>query len=279
MKNPTSETYDFLTQVCKEINEKCFANQLPEVLLTIKGKGNVFGYYKQKAFVSHDGEVIVDEIAVNPQYFATHGFSELLQTIAHEMTHQWQHLHGKTSRRAYHNTEFASKMASFGLIASSTGKEGGKKTGQKMADYMAEEGILRDLYNDLNEQGIFIPWYERLGASVAITPTINIVEQPLKPTIKEEIENTTTELCNEEETADEITENTTEVSTKPIITPSAPANVLLSESEIVQSKPTNKPTRVKYTHLCEDAKKAVTIYGKPKLSILCGVCKEEWIEH
>jgi hypothetical protein len=169
MSNPTKEIYDFLTQVCTAINTECFGSELPEVLLTVKGKGRVFGYYKQKAFISHDGE-IVDEIAVNPAYFATHGFKELLQTLAHEMCHQWQYKHGTPSIRSYHNKEFAEKMKSIGLIPSTTGKEGGKETGQNMADYMAETGLLPDLFHKLESNGVFIPWYERLSLRVATQP-------------------------------------------------------------------------------------------------------------
>lgn len=173
MSNPTIEIYEFLTQICTAINKQCFGGQLPEVLLTVKGKGRVFGYYKRRAFVSHEGQ-IVDEIAVNPSYFATHGFKELLQTLAHEMCHQWQYHHGTASRRAYHNKEFAEKMKSFGLIPSTTGKEGGNETGQHMADYMGETGLLPDLYKELENKGVFIPWYERLGSKVtgqAVTET------------------------------------------------------------------------------------------------------------
>jgi hypothetical protein len=163
--SPTTEIYEFLTQICTAINKQCFDAGLPEVLLTVIGKGRVFGYYKRRVFVSHEGQ-IVDEIAVNPSYFDTHGFKELLQTLAHEMCHQWQYHNGTASRRAYHNKEFAEKMKSFGLIPSSTGKEGGAETGQHMADYMADTGLLPDLYKELEAKGVFIPWYERLGSKV-----------------------------------------------------------------------------------------------------------------
>jgi hypothetical protein len=173
MSNPTKEIYDFLTQVCNAINKECFSSELPEVLLTVKGKGRVFGYYKKQAFISHDGK-IVDEIAVNPAYFATHGFKELLQTLAHEMCHQWQYTCGTPSIRSYHNREFADKMKSIGLMPSTTGKEGGAETGQNMADYMAETGFLPDLYKRLKSEGVIIPWYERLGEKVTMQPLTEI---------------------------------------------------------------------------------------------------------
>lgn len=227
MSNPTKEIYDFLNQVCSAINEKCFNSELPEVLLTVKGKGRVFGYYKRHAFISHDGN-IADEIAVNPAYFATHGFKELLQTLAHEMCHQWQYNFGTPSNRAYHNREFAEKMKSIGLIPSSTGKEGGKETGQHMADYMAETGLLPDLFKELEEKGVYIPWYERLSKKV-------------------EGQN----LAN-----------------------NAPSEVISADG--LTSTTSANTTRARYTHQCEGESKPTVIYGKPNLSINCGVCGKAW---
>lgn len=195
MSNPTKEIYDFLTQICTAINTECFGSELPEVLLTVKGKGRVFGYYKQRAFVSHGGE-IVDEIAVNPSYFASHGFKELLQTLGHEMCHQWQQHHGTPSIRSYHNREFAEKMKSIGLMPSSTGKEGGNETGQNMADYMGESGLLPDLYKKLESKGVFIPWYERLSLKVIGQPVAENVPSnaviETSPTSTSQVANNTT---------------------------------------------------------------------------------------
>ena len=164
---PTREIYTFLYRLCSMINAECFDGALPSLLITIKGKGNVFGYYKYKAHVSHNGQH-ADELAVNPRFFASHGFQALLQTLGHEMTHQWQQYFGRQkSRRSYHNREFADKMISIGLIPSATGKAGGAQTGQFMADYMAEEGPIVTLFERLTVEGVYIPWYKQLAGKEA----------------------------------------------------------------------------------------------------------------
>jgi hypothetical protein len=228
MNNPTTEIYEFLTHVFNAINEACFQNELPEVLLTVKGKSNVFGYYKHNAYVSHSGQ-IVDEIAVNPRYFATHGFQELIMTLSHECVHAWQQHYGKPSVRSYHNREFAEKMKSIGLMPSSTGKEGGKETGQNMAEYIIEGGLIIQLYHRLEKKGVYIPWYERLRVAGEV----------------------------------ELDER-------------APENVV-SESTSESSSGSNT-TRSRYTHQCINDKKPSVIYGKPSLSILCGICESAWEE-
>ncbi|MBM5564638.1 SprT-like domain-containing protein, partial [Klebsiella quasipneumoniae] len=88
-------------------------------------------------FVSRDGGT-TDEIAMNPAYFAVCPPEEIMQTLVHEMAHLWQHHFGKPGRRGYHNKEWAERMEEIGLMPSSTGKPGGAKTGDKMADYIIE---------------------------------------------------------------------------------------------------------------------------------------------
>ena len=237
MSSPTKEIYEFLTQICTAINTECFSSELPEVLLTVKGKGRVFGYYKRNAFVSHAGKV-VDEIAVNPSYFASHGFKELLQTLAHEMCHQWQYTYGKPSMRSYHNREFAEKMKSIGLIPSHTGKEGGNETGQNMADYMAETGLLPQLFKKLEDNGVYIPWYERL--TVRVSNEV-IAASPLTNVPNLVIENSV-------------------------------------NSSGASGATSSSTTRARYTHQCKDDKKPSVIYGKPNLPIKCGACNENWLE-
>jgi predicted SprT family Zn-dependent metalloprotease len=70
------------------------------------------------------------------------------------MAHLWQQDHGKPSRANYHNKEWARKMEEIGLIPSSTGKEGGKKTGQKMTHYIMSNGPFTKAFNDLSKKSI-----------------------------------------------------------------------------------------------------------------------------
>ena len=56
------------------------------------------------------------------------------------MVHQWQAHHGTPGRGRYHNDEWADKMERIGLMPSSTGQPGGRRTGDHMADYAIEGG-------------------------------------------------------------------------------------------------------------------------------------------
>lgn len=58
----------------------------------------------------------------------------------HEQVHQQQYCFGKPSRRGYHNKEWAMMMEAIGLIPSTTGKPGGRRTGGKVSHYIVENG-------------------------------------------------------------------------------------------------------------------------------------------
>jgi predicted SprT family Zn-dependent metalloprotease len=91
------------------------------------------------------------EISLNPDYLdrpevAWHS------TLVHEMAHLWQQDYGKPSRSGYHNRQWAQKMEEIGLIPSSTGEAGGKKTGQNMTHYVPHTGLFIEAFNHLKEK-------------------------------------------------------------------------------------------------------------------------------
>ena len=87
--------------------------------------------------------------------------TEIIQTLVHEMAHQWQHHHGKPSRGGYHNKQWAAKMAEIGLMPSSTGEHGGKQTGQSMSDYVITGGAFASSWETLRSEGFKIGWESR----------------------------------------------------------------------------------------------------------------------
>jgi hypothetical protein len=130
-------------------------------VLTFEDRGQHFGYYRQNGFVGRDGGERRDEICLNPRYFLTNtGDLELLQTLVHEQTHQWQTQFGKPSLRTYHNRQWANKMLAIGLTPSSTGKPGGAQTGQHMADYPTEGGLFLKIASEILEKSSLISWYK-----------------------------------------------------------------------------------------------------------------------
>lgn len=104
------------------------------------------------------------ELALNPAHFGNHAVIEVFQTLVHEQCHLWQYEHGNPSRGGYHNREWAEHMESIGLIPSSTGQPGGKKTGQRMSDYPAPDGKFLKACESLVDQGFKLPWVDRFTA-------------------------------------------------------------------------------------------------------------------
>lgn len=158
---PTTEAYGELQRAFSHFNEHLFGGQLPECLITFQREKSTYGYFSSERFVHRDGVSTTDEIAINPSYFAVVPIGEILQTIVHEMVHAWQFRFGQPGRRGYHNQEWAEKMESIGLMPSSTGQPGGKKTGEKMADYAMEGGLFLQACASLLESDFKVSWLDR----------------------------------------------------------------------------------------------------------------------
>jgi hypothetical protein len=138
--DPTADTYEALTAAYRFFNAKLFDNRLPNCLVTLQRKGRTFGYFSPRRFGTRDGTHTTDEIALNPAHFRHQSTTEIYQTLVHEMTHLEQQHFGKPSRGGYHNAEWGELMLAVGLCPSDTGKPGGRRTGQRMGDYIIEDG-------------------------------------------------------------------------------------------------------------------------------------------
>lgn len=158
---PTSQAYGELQTAFDHYNRELFDGALPLCLITMQREKRTYGYFSPKRFVHRHDKQTTDEIAINPSYFATVPLLEVLQTMVHEMAHAWQEHFGTPSRRTYHNAEWADKMESIGLMPSSTGKPGGKRTGEKMADYPIPGGRFLQATDALLANGFFVSWLDR----------------------------------------------------------------------------------------------------------------------
>ncbi len=168
-QTPTNEVYGQLQLAFDFFNQRLFASDLPPVIFVLQRAKKTAGHYCNERWQGTD-ERKADEISINPTVVRELGFQEAMQTLVHEMCHQWQYHFGTPSRVSYHNREWAQKMEAVGLIPSSTGRPGGKKTGQKIADYPAEDGPFLSVLAQLKETGFELTWNERLllaGVSTA----------------------------------------------------------------------------------------------------------------
>ena len=149
----TSAEYTGIETAYGIFNARFFDGELPDLLITYQRKAGSCGYYSPGRFERRDGSGRVPELALNPAVFRHQSDMEILQTLGHEMCHHWQFCCGNPSRTGYHNTEWANKMESIGLMPSDTGKEGGKKLGQKMADYVIAGGLFETVSKELLASG------------------------------------------------------------------------------------------------------------------------------
>lgn len=159
--NPTAQAYAELQSAFDHYNSELFAGELPPCLITMQREKRTYGYFSHERFVHRHDKSKTDEIAINPSYFAVVPLLEILQTLVHEMVHAWQFHHGKPSRAGYHNREWADKMEAIGLMPSSTGKPGGARTGQKMADYALDGGMFMLATDALLTHDFGISWLDR----------------------------------------------------------------------------------------------------------------------
>jgi len=161
LKNlPTKQNYDELSHAYDFFNRRLFGGELPGCLFTLQRKSRSMGYFSFERFVNRD-DTKSDEIALNPEYFATRPVEDVLSTLVHEQVHQWQRRFGTPPRRGYHDQEFAAKMEAIGLMPSNTGTPGGKTTGEKMSHYIMADGPFIHACKELLQTSFEIVWYDR----------------------------------------------------------------------------------------------------------------------
>jgi predicted SprT family Zn-dependent metalloprotease len=139
---PTRETYSVLQDAYDHFNEHIFDNRLPDCLITLSNELNkAYGYYRNHPF-SHSKrkDKSTDEIALNPFTFSGRSDREIYSTLVHEMVHLWQHHFGVDNKKTPHDREWADKMEEIGLMPTSTGKPGGKRTGRRVTHYIIDGG-------------------------------------------------------------------------------------------------------------------------------------------
>jgi hypothetical protein len=158
--NPTAATYAALDAAFEYFNHSLFDAALPPCLITLRSSRRSYGHLHSRRFVNVAGEQ-ADELALNPGYFALQSIEEVMSTIVHEMVHHWQHHLGKPSRSTPHNTEWANKMEAIGLMPSSTGQPGGKRTGHRVADYILPGGAFIKACEGMPRERIALPWLDR----------------------------------------------------------------------------------------------------------------------
>lgn len=253
---PTRETYSELQQAYEHFNQRLFDDALPHCLITLQREKRTCGYFSAARFASLDGST-TDEIALNPAYFAAVPIIETLQTLVHEMTHLWQHHFGKPGRARYHNEEWADKLESLGLMPSSTGRPGGRRTGDMMADYAMAGGPFLAACDALLTTRFQLSWYDRFPAIEHV-----VTGQWSMATQIQGMQGTQPPMSAVPALAEAV---------RPVGTSVAVAGSTTGEMAV---QPANKSLRVKYR--CGGCAAPVNVWGKPGLNLICGECQQSF---
>jgi predicted SprT family Zn-dependent metalloprotease len=141
---PSREQWDALQAQFHFFNAALFEGKLPEPILNMSRHAKSRGFFAPERW-QRGGEADnakTHEISLNPDCFNRDQRS-IASTLVHEMAHLWQATFGKNASRGYHDKEWALKMETIGLMPSSTGAPGGKRTGKNMTHYIIEGGGFR----------------------------------------------------------------------------------------------------------------------------------------
>ena len=159
MQSITKREYASLEDAYRFFDEKLFGGVLPDCLIVLHRKANSRGYFIYERFESRGGiDDKPDELALNPDAFIGRSDIEILSTLVHEQAHVWQHHHGDRPTGGYHDRQWAEKMESIGLMPSSTGQPGGKRTGKKMTHYIIPGGRFEVVAAELFDGGFKLNW-------------------------------------------------------------------------------------------------------------------------
>ena len=239
---PTQELYDALDLAYRHFNKSLFHGKLPPVLFTTQRQHGVMGYFAPERWAGTAGDTC-HEIAINPSYVGRAALLEVFQTLVHEMVHCWQYVHGKPSRRGYHNKEWAKKMIAIGLMPSDTGQPGGKTTGQHMSDYPLKDGaFIRQCKSLVNTKKYQLPWVDRFAlihTNVQSTP--DTVVAALEDTDQDTVIKLITEMSD------------------------------LFDDNTIVDKPKPPAGRKKTCYQCPEC--GAKVWGKPDLHIQCVDCE------
>jgi hypothetical protein len=257
--HPTSELYESLQIAYEHFNKKLFDSKLVKVIFTVQRKKGVMGYFAPERWGNLEGSKC-HEIAINPSYIANVRLIEVMQTLVHEMVHCWQFCYGDPGRKYYHNKEWANKMMDIGLMPSTTGRPGGRITGQHMSDYIIEGGLFLKTFKVLEKRKKFkLKWIDlmslpRLYDPIIADPNKSDSTEPDLPAFM--ANNPDIEVIEESKLVQhEFSSNETSLSE------------LLPDDFLIKPEPP-RSTRQRYTCYGCNTK----IYGKSNLNVRCEDC-------
>jgi hypothetical protein len=151
---PTAAQFGSYERAFEYFNKEIFGGKLPACILNLSRHGKCYGFFAAGQW-EHDDQR-QHEISLNPKHLKRDR-KDIASTLVHEMVHLWQQVFGKPGRRGYHNKEWGSEMERIGLMPSSTGAPGGKRTGSSMSHYVIEGGAFGRAFERMPDDCL-LPW-------------------------------------------------------------------------------------------------------------------------
>ena len=262
-------------------NKHLFDGRLEGCLITLNRQKNTAGYLAYKKFVNDDPEIkqkFIHELCINPDYFYCRA-EETLQTLVHEQCHLWKFMFGsKEGRKCYHDKEWAAKMESIGLMPSHNGQPGGKKTGQKMEDYIIPGGTFETITAELlkERQIILFKYFPIWEQSFIVPPVLEEKEDGTQVLISANLPEVPT-------VGSFITQQGLTIKVKDfdedgnVIIPSGLEFEPDGKDLFVKIPQASKNSISKVKYRCYNCD--INIWGKPGLKVICGECKQPFSEY
>lgn len=151
--NTLSDLFDYY-------NEVLFENKLGRCLVNMSRKSSAHGFFAPERWKDETTGEPIHEISLNPETM-NRADIKWHSTFVHEMVHLAEELAGTAPRRCYHNKSWADAMEKIGLMPTSTGQPGGKKTGQSVTHYIIAGGAFEVAFNaigDKNKEALKLPY-------------------------------------------------------------------------------------------------------------------------
>jgi predicted SprT family Zn-dependent metalloprotease len=155
---PGQEIADAFATAFSHFNKELFEDRLPECVVHTQRKRGAHGYFWAEQFCDRAGEVRMHEIAMNPDTM-NREVDVVLSTLVHEMTHLEQQEFGNPGKGGHHNKEWGTLMDRVGLTPTSTGAEGGARTGRKVTHMIVPGGPFALSCERLIGSGFTLPWH------------------------------------------------------------------------------------------------------------------------
>ena len=248
--------YKELQQAYEFYNNELFDNYLPECIITLEKTMKYIGYFEADSYRENkeNGEGgKKHEIRMSSEYFAVRPIEMTLSTVVHEMCHMYCHILKIGGRRGYHNKDWAETMERVGLIPSDTGLKDGKKTGDKMSHYIAENGLFEIKTKKIIKNGFILPLVAVLMNDV-VCYTYDEAKEKAVPGKQNVF----------------LDEENNEVKGKPVL-----CGTDNGGKDIVKILIEKKSAKTRSLYICKCKNK---VYGKTGLSMKCNDCVSDYIE-